>query len=826
MKLKLNVFLFFLFSCVISEAQTTEFYGMTVRGGTDNLGVIFKTDENGENQTIEHDFLYNNPGLAPDRGKLCDANGKLYGTTTSGGKFNGGVLYEFDPITTAYIKRYDFTFDSGYYPHSNLIFASNGKLYGTTSGGGSSDVGVLFEFDLTTHTVIKKFDFNVSLTGYSNYRLIQVSNGKLYGLATAGGLNNSGTLFEYDYDTEILIKLIDFDVAAMGRSPHTLIETEDNILHGVCSSGGNNDLGTIFKYDILTNTLTKTFDFDRVVSGAHPLNYSFIKASSGILYGFTASGGANSAGVFYEYNTTTETYTKKFDLNEENNGGYMSGFMEANNGKLYVLNFSRAMINTGGITEFDPTKNEFTKKYDFIFENGKDPAGHLVQAANGKLYGTAERGGVGYSSISYLDSPGVLFEYDIVTEEFEKKVDFNYTDLGTYIIGSLLKADHGKLYGAMRYGGSHNSGTLISLDPYSQTLVKLHDFNNDDEDNNTPANLMLTSNNKLYGTSETGIIFEYDIQAATMARVFDLGAYTFSNGFIELPNGNLFGAERNGGIHGGGMLFEFDTSNHTLTNKYDFETATSGFYPIGNLILSNNKVYGFAGRGGENGVGVLFEYNLDTGAYSKKVDNVKSFGDVFLMQAGNKKIYGTTYSGGTNNSGSIFEYNIETNTLETKISFDGDTTGRNPKASLMQARNGKLYGTSSSGGMNGKGALFEYDTVTEILNKKFDFTGDNGGNPFGTLVEVDTNPLSIDTPISLNGIRIYPNPVVNDLTISLKNSKSFGITIFNILGNQVFYKIHVDNNEQIKLSQLQSGLYILKATSEDGAVDTIKFIKN
>jgi len=203
MKLKLNILLYGLLSCLLAEAQTSEFYGMTVLGGTDDIGVVFKTDDNGENQTIEHDFSYTNPGLAPDHGKLCEANGKLYGTTISGGKFNGGVLYEYNPITGTYIKRYDFRLDAGHYPHSNLIFASNGKLYGTTSVGGLINGGVLFEFDLTTNTVIEKIDFHPILIGYSDYRLIQASNGKLYGLATAGGLNNSGTLFEYDYDNEI-----------------------------------------------------------------------------------------------------------------------------------------------------------------------------------------------------------------------------------------------------------------------------------------------------------------------------------------------------------------------------------------------------------------------------------------------------------------------------------------------------------------------------------------------------------------------------------------------------------------------------------------------
>ena len=174
----------------------------------------------------------------------------------------------------------------------------------------------------------------------------------------------------------------------------------------------------------------------------------------------------------------------------------------------------------------------------------------------------------------------------------------------------------------------------------------------------------------------------------------------------------------------------------------------------------------------------------------------------------------------------MFEFDLETGVYIDKISFDEKNIGSLPMGDLLQATNGKMYGMTSDGGAMYCGTLFEYDPVTEIINKKLDFNNTNGCDGAGSLIEVDINPLSIQDNNSLNAITIYPNPVVDKLIFSSKNNETFQITILNILGSQVLYEPHVTNNEQIKLAHLQSGLYILKVISKNGNVETIKFIKN
>jgi uncharacterized repeat protein (TIGR03803 family) len=67
---------------------------------------------------------------------------------TSGGVYDGGTLFVFDAMTGVCTKVHDFNpVSDGYKPYSTLMRASNGKIYGTTTRGGTYDSGVLFEYD-------------------------------------------------------------------------------------------------------------------------------------------------------------------------------------------------------------------------------------------------------------------------------------------------------------------------------------------------------------------------------------------------------------------------------------------------------------------------------------------------------------------------------------------------------------------------------------------------------------------------------------------------------------------------------------------------------
>lgn len=401
--------------CSLALASNGKLYGTASGNGTNNKGGIFRFDPSDNTCTV----LYNFDGTTSTRslGLTQASNGKLYGMTSSLGNNDNGTIFEFNLTNNSYNVLHNFDDTNGRSPASVMVQASNGKLYSTSRYGGNNDnnAGVIFEFNLTGNTYIPVYKFGGTFNGATPYgSLLQASNGKVYGMTQSGGTNDLGVIFSVDPIQHTFTKLYDFELTN-GNSPEgSLVQGADGKLYGM-ARGGANDKGVIFQFNPTTNVYTKSYDFDGS-NGAYPSSDgSFISASNGKLYGITAGGGTNNKGVIFEFDPSTNTYTKRFDFNGTNAEGGDGKLMQAANGKIYGTTYSGGINSKGIIFEFNLTGYVYTKLYDFDDTNGSGPLGRLAQNTSGKFYGTTADGGA--------NNTGVFFEFDAATKTYNKLRD-------------------------------------------------------------------------------------------------------------------------------------------------------------------------------------------------------------------------------------------------------------------------------------------------------------------------------------------------------------------------------------------------------------------
>lgn len=265
-------------------------------------------------------------------------------------------------------------------------------------------------------------------------------------------------------------------------------------LWGMTPYGGQYGAGTIFKTDGSGNNFT-TIRHNFQIEGEYPSRSSLVQASNGKLYGMTISGGIKNLGVLFEYDALNNIYVKKFDFDSINGSNPQGSLMLASDGNLYGMTFSGGMANKGVLFQYNPVTNVFVKKLDFYTGTitARNPQGTLIQATNGKLYGIAAS--TGFS---------VLFEYDYNTSVFTH-LHFLTTPInGTYSSGSLMQASDGNLYGVTYDGGVNNLGVLFQFNLSSLTYTKKIDFDGAGKGSKPWGSLMQASDGHLYGMTTEG----------------------------------------------------------------------------------------------------------------------------------------------------------------------------------------------------------------------------------------------------------------------------------------------------------------------------------
>ncbi|HQQ93600.1 MAG TPA: T9SS type A sorting domain-containing protein [Bacteroidia bacterium] len=605
-------------------ASNGKLYGTTRLGGANNLGSIFEYNIGTSTFTKLFDMV-SGTGSQPHAALVEASNGKLYGVNRLGGLNSLGTLFEYNISTNTYTALYHFSSATGANPYAALIQASNGKLYGSANAGGTTNEGALYEFDISTSTYSMLVSCTATLTGSAPYSsLYQASNGKLYGTMSGGGSNSGGVIYELDPTTYTYAVVYNM-VPATGQFPTgSLIQASNGKLYGMNRTGGANALGSLYEFNPSGYTYTKLVDFS-TANGSLPLG-AVIQATNGLLYGVTTQAGNSNVGTLFEYNISTSSYLKKIDFNNAPNGGAPLGsLLQAANDKLYGTTSLGGSANLGTIFQYDMSTSTYSKVVDMSAAGGSLPNGSLIQAPNGKLYGLARTGGA--------SGAGAIFEFDYSTNTYTKKIDM--TNLGgNSPYGALCLASNGKMYGLANAGGSSNLGSLFEYDYSLNTYTKRVDLTAANG-SNPFGSLIQASNGKLYGMTRNGganamgVLFEYNPATNTYTKLVDMssgGGSQSQSTLIQASNGKLYGLTQTGGANGVGALFEYDLVTSTYTKLYDF-SAANGQSPFGALRqASNGKLYGLTQSGGANNLGVIFEFDISSSTYTKKMDLSTSSG--------------------------------------------------------------------------------------------------------------------------------------------------------------------------------------------------------
>jgi uncharacterized repeat protein (TIGR03803 family) len=285
-------------------------YGTTLGGGKNNSsGVVFKLSAKGV-ETVLHAFCAKKnctDGKAPYGGLIADTSGNLYGTASAGGALGLGVVYKIAKGGSETVLHSFKGNADGATPMGGLMMAANGKMYGTTSAGGSTSCegpGCGTIYQITTagkETALYKFCATGSCVfGQEPWAPpVMDKAGNLYGTTRVGGGHGVGVLFKLTPAGKESV-IYAFAGGNDGSEPTggVINDSNGNFFGATLFGGGEDGYGTVFKItkkgkENILHKFTGGNDGGQGKAG-------LIMDSTGNLYGTAQVGGTESAGVIYK----------------------------------------------------------------------------------------------------------------------------------------------------------------------------------------------------------------------------------------------------------------------------------------------------------------------------------------------------------------------------------------------------------------------------------------------------------------------------------------------------------------------------------------------
>jgi uncharacterized repeat protein (TIGR03803 family) len=326
-------------------------------------------------------------------GRLVQAtDGNFYGTTFNGGQ-GPGTVYKLTSSGTLTVLHSFTAYSDGAEPYAGLIQATDGNFYGVTTIGGRT-LGTVFKITPSgTFTSLHVFAGYPTDGANPWPPLMQASDGNFYGTTYGGGTSNVGTVFKITAGGSLTILHSFTGTPDGGNLQAGLVQGSDGSLYGTAVGGGTNGEGTVFKITT-SGTLTTLHSF-AITDGAAPSG-TLVKASDGNFYGTTYEGGASNAGTVFKMTpsgTLTTLYSFCSQLSCADGRVPYAGLVQASDGNFYGTTYEGGGATDYGTVFAITPSGTLTTLHIFTGADGAYPYAGLIQTANGNFYGATKAGG-------------------------------------------------------------------------------------------------------------------------------------------------------------------------------------------------------------------------------------------------------------------------------------------------------------------------------------------------------------------------------------------------------------------------------------------------
>jgi uncharacterized repeat protein (TIGR03803 family) len=492
-------------------------YGTTFSGGDgcsgNGCGTAFELSpaQGSWKLTNEFDFNPGSGGYYPGS-IMFGLDGAIYGSSSFGGpsQWNGAVwtLSSNPGGGWKLAAIYGFPFSDGAAPYTSLLPDGLGNFYGTSSFGGAYDLGTVFELTPASNGGWKEnIIYSVpsgrltGVNGSSPSNLIWDSSGNLYGITSYGGDQEYGTVFELSPNPTGGWTENNLHYFLSGAYPQGgLVFDKAGNLYGTTLEGGTYGKGTIFELSPGSDgawSFHTIYNFRGYPSDGDTAMAGLIVDAAGNLYGTTQKGGSSAncvggagkpdgCGAVFELSFTAGQWGEKLLHSFEGSSGdgaNPSGSLIFDGaGNLYGTtakggNDSHACLvnkipSCGIVFELSPVAGgEWNESilYEFTNANGDGsmPLAALAFDQSGNLYGTTSAGGA-VSPNPCNGGCGTVFELsaaagggwtETVLHSFGKGYD------GQFPAAALVFDHDGNLYGTTAAGGQATVGTIYRITP-------------------------------------------------------------------------------------------------------------------------------------------------------------------------------------------------------------------------------------------------------------------------------------------------------------------------------------------------------------------------